>query len=76
MPESIRDTTPLASAPLASALFLETLAWATDTREAHGWLLYLLPVAGLALGAVYRHLAGTARPATHCPSTKSTRRRR
>ena len=47
-------------AGLSSALFLETLAWATDTREAHGWLLYLLPVAGLVLGVGYLHLAGTA----------------
>jgi H+/Cl- antiporter ClcA len=47
-------------AGVSSALFLETLAWATDTREAHGWLLYLLPVAGLALGIAYLHLAGAA----------------
>ncbi len=31
----------------ASAWFLLALAWATETREAHRWLLALLPVAGL-----------------------------
>jgi H+/Cl- antiporter ClcA len=46
-------------AGVSSAIFLETLAWATDTREAHGWLLFLLPLAGLVLGLAYLHLAGT-----------------
>jgi H+/Cl- antiporter ClcA len=47
-------------AGVSSAAFLATLTWATDTREAHGWLLFLLPVAGLVIGVVYLHLAGTA----------------
>ncbi|MCU1457823.1 MAG: voltage-gated chloride channel protein [Actinomycetia bacterium] len=45
-------------AGLASALFLVTLDWATDTRLSNPWLLYLLPVAGLAVGCVYRYLGG------------------
>mgnify|MGYP001251489928 FL=1 len=37
----------------ASAWFLLALAWATETREAHRWLLALLPVAGFVVGWVY-----------------------
>ena len=37
----------------ASAWFLLALAWATETREAHRWLLALLPVAGFAVGWAY-----------------------
>jgi H+/Cl- antiporter ClcA len=37
----------------ASALFLFSLEWATATREAHRWLIWLLPVAGYAVGWVY-----------------------
>jgi len=47
-------------AGVSSALFLETLTWATDTREAHGWLLFLMPIAGLVIGVVYLHFAGAA----------------
>ena len=36
-----------------SALFLTGLYWATDTREANPWLLYLLPLAGMLIGFVY-----------------------
>jgi H+/Cl- antiporter ClcA len=39
----------------ASALFLVSLDWATATREAHRWLIWLLPVAGFAVGWVYLH---------------------
>ncbi|MFT3829412.1 MAG: voltage-gated chloride channel family protein [Opitutaceae bacterium] len=40
----------------ASALFLWSLDRATELRWAHGWLLYLLPVAGAAVGWLYhRH---------------------
>lgn len=42
--------------PAASAWFLLALAWATETREAHRWLLALLPVAGFAVGWVYLHV--------------------
>jgi H+/Cl- antiporter ClcA len=38
------------------ALFLWSLDRATATRWAHPWLLFLLPVAGLAIGAAYQWL--------------------
>ena len=44
-------------AGLGSAVLLLALDWATDTRIAHPWLLWLLPVAGLAVGLLY-HYAG------------------
>jgi H+/Cl- antiporter ClcA len=47
-------------AGLSSALFLKTLEWVTATRGDHGWLLFLLPLAGLLLGLVYLHAAGPA----------------
>ncbi len=40
----------------ASALLLVALDWATRTRESHPWLLYLLPLAGLAVGLLYHYL--------------------
>jgi H+/Cl- antiporter ClcA len=40
----------------ASALLLVSLEWATRTRESHRWLIALLPVAGLAVGAMYLYL--------------------
>jgi len=39
----------------ASALFLESLELVTDYREAHDWLIYLLPVAGLVVGLFYHY---------------------
>jgi H+/Cl- antiporter ClcA len=45
---------------LTSTVFLRTLSWATRTRLAHGWLLWLLPVAGLAVGLLYHHGGGRA----------------
>jgi len=39
----------------ASALFLESLARATDYRESHDWLVYLLPVGGLVVGLFYHY---------------------
>lgn len=41
------------AAGLASAAFLTGLYWATRTREGSPWLLWLLPLAGLAIGWVY-----------------------
>lgn len=38
-----------------SAIFLTSLNWVTKYREAHQWLIYLLPVAGLAIGLIYHH---------------------
>ena len=37
----------------ASAGFLFALDWATRTRLAHAWLIWLLPVAGFAVGWLY-----------------------
>ncbi len=45
-------------AGLSSAAFLQSLTWATDARLDHGWLIYLLPFAGLAVGLAYHHLGG------------------
>ena len=47
-------------AGLASYAFLEALSWATRTRVDHGWLVWLLPIAGLVIGLLYTYLAGTA----------------
>jgi len=38
-----------------SAIFLSSLNWVTNYRESHQWLIYLLPVAGLAIGLLYHH---------------------
>lgn len=37
----------------ASAFFLFALEWATETRVSHRWLLWLLPIAGFAVGWLY-----------------------
>jgi len=39
----------------ASALFLESLNWATSYRETHLWIISLLPVAGLIIGTGYHY---------------------
>lgn len=45
----------------ASALFLWALDWATATRNANPWLLFLLPLAGAGIGLTYAHFGkGTA----------------
>jgi H+/Cl- antiporter ClcA len=54
-----------ALAGLSSAAFLETLDWATRTRVEHSWLLWLLPVAGLAIGLVYRYVGGRSDAGTN-----------
>ena len=41
------------AAGIASAIFLSLLKWATASRDAHPWLLFLLPFAGLFIGWVY-----------------------
>lgn len=40
----------------ASALFLVSLDWATRWRESHLWVIWLLPVAGFAVGCLYYYL--------------------
>lgn len=47
-------------AGLSSAALLASLYWATDTREAHAWLVFGLPLAGFAIGLIYHYGAGRA----------------
>lgn len=44
----------------ASALFLWSLDRATELRWQHGWLLFLLPVAGVAVGWAYHRFGRSA----------------
>ena len=44
----------------ASAIFLISLAWATQFRLDHSWLLFLLPLAGLGVGWIYARFGGAA----------------
>ena len=39
-----------------SAAFIESLNWATDTRNANDWIIFTLPLAGLLVGASYHYL--------------------
>lgn len=39
----------------ASAFFLTALNWATNCREAHTWIVALLPIAGLVIGLTYHY---------------------
>lgn len=41
---------------LLSAAFLESLDWATNTRNSNNWLVYTLPVAGLIVGGLYHYV--------------------
>jgi H+/Cl- antiporter ClcA len=43
----------------ASAVLLVSLTWATDMREAHRWIILLLPIAGLAVGCMYKYLGSS-----------------
>ncbi|TSA54521.1 MAG: hypothetical protein D4R44_01415 [Actinobacteria bacterium] len=43
-------------AGISSASFIASLNWATDSRQNHSWLLWLLPIAGLVVGASYHYL--------------------
>ncbi|WP_255462512.1 voltage-gated chloride channel family protein [Granulicella sp. WH15] len=45
-----------ALAGTASALLLVSLNWATDVREAHHWIIALLPAAGYGVGWVYQRV--------------------
>lgn len=48
-----------------SFAFLKSLEWATETRLDNGWLLWLLPVAGFAIGLTYKHLGGESSKGTN-----------
>lgn len=39
----------------ASAIFLQSLEWATQTREQHLWLIGFLPISGLLIGLLYHY---------------------
>jgi len=39
----------------ASAFFLVSLDWTTHFRENHPWLIWFLPLGGLAVGAIYHY---------------------
>jgi H+/Cl- antiporter ClcA len=61
---------PLASAAgvmggSASALLLVSLAFATDVREAHRWIILLLAPAGLLVGLLYRHFGSSVEAGTN-----------
>lgn len=45
-------------AGLSSWVFLEALDRVTSYREGHEWLLFLLPLGGLAIGCAYHYLGG------------------
>lgn len=45
---------------LAGYVFLEGLDRVTSFRLDHGWLVWLLPAAGLVIGLAYHHLGGRA----------------
>ena len=49
----------------ASALLLVSLAWATETRESHRWLITLLPVAGLVVGWLYASFGASVEAGTN-----------
>ena len=49
---------------LISYAFLESLDWATRTRLSHGWLVWFLPLGGLAVGAAYHYWGGRAKGGT------------
>ena len=49
---------------LISYAFLEALDWATRTRVGHGWIVWLLPVAGLVVGGAYHYWGGRAKGGT------------
>ena len=53
-----------ALAGLASFVFLDGLDRVTRVRVAHGWLLFLLPAAGLAVGVLHERLGGRATQGT------------
>ncbi|NCY16866.1 MAG: hypothetical protein EBX39_08865, partial [Actinobacteria bacterium] len=40
-------------AGFSAAALLVSLNWATDTRVDHGWIVWILPVAGLVTGCLY-----------------------
>ena len=58
---------------LISYAFLRSLDWATNTRIAHGWLVWLLPAVGLLVGAAYHYLGGRAKGGTPATTLRQNR---
>jgi H+/Cl- antiporter ClcA len=52
-------------AGIASAVFLISLSWATNTRVANPLLLFLLPISGAVIGWIYRRYGGSASQGTN-----------
>ena len=52
---AVAAVTGAAGGLIGSAFYL-AVAGATGLREAHGWLLWLLPIAGAAIALMYRAL--------------------
>jgi len=52
-------------AGIASTIFLVSLGWATQTRLANPYLLFLLPLGGAIIGWVYQRFGGTAARGTN-----------
>lgn len=43
----------------ASAILLHGLEWATNYRESHKWIIWLLPIGGFVVGLVYHYYGST-----------------
>lgn len=52
-------------AGLAAAVFLHTLEWATNFREGHIHIVWLLPLAGLTIGWAYHFVGRDVEPGTN-----------
>ena len=59
----------------ASAFFLVSLEYATNTRVQHPWLLYGLPLAGLLIGLFYHRWGKSSTRGNNLSSKRSTSRR-
>ncbi len=47
-------------AGVGATVFLRSLDWATTTQHDYGWLLWLLPVAGVVVGLAHQYVGGHA----------------
>ena len=52
-------------AGFGSAGFLHLLTWATESREHHSWLVWLLPIGGLTVGSIYHFVGGESARGTN-----------
>lgn len=49
----------------SSAFFLQTLNWVTNYREAHVWIIALLPIGGLLIGMLYHYYGKQVEAGNH-----------